>query len=1062
MERLNSIDEFKDLQARLVADRNPAIPTIVISAGTCGQASGANDLIRVTKRELLAHGLTERVGLRITGCHGFCEMEPSVLVEPHGTFYPKLGMKEMARVVEAVGKGELATELLPRDPTSGEPIARQRDLPFFKNQTRTILSRNEKVDPIRPYNYIENGGYVSLARVLHNGSREWVVNEVKASGLRGRGGAGFPTGTKWELLAKQADGRGKILVCNADEGDPGAYMDRSVLEGNPHSILEGMLIGAFATGATEGIIYVRNEYPLAIKHLVIALRQARDLGLLGEKILGTDFCFDINLVRGAGAFVCGEETALMRSIEGKMGEPRQRPPFPVERGVNGKPTAINNVETWANIPIIIERGAMEYSKVGTKKSAGTKIFSLVGKIKNTGLVEVPMGITLERIINGIGGGPVDHGRIKAVQTGGPSGGCIPSSWFDLTIDYDSLVQAGSIMGSGGMIVMDENTCMVDVAKYFMNFLKDESCGKCFTCRKGTQRMHELLDDISSGRGTPGHLDLLEELANVVKDTTMCGLGQSAANPVLSTLHYFRDEFNRHIWDKRCDAFVCKDLVGAPCQSACPIGTEAWRYVAHISRGEYQEAYNTIREVNPFPSVCARVCSHQCESRCKLGQTGSRPVAIRALKRFITDHIDPMSYKPVRDPANGKGSIRIAVVGSGPAGLTCAHNLSLKGYKVTVFETEDRPGGMLVSGVPEYRLPRAVLKREIESLLDENITLKCKTTFGKDFTLTSLFDDGYKAAFLALGAHRSRKLHIEGEDAEGAYPSMRFLKAWNLHAENLARGRVGIIGGGNSAIDAARVALRQKGVDSVTILYRRTRHEMPAFKDEIEAAIQEGVKLETLLAPVKIHLKGGKLTGVEFIKNTLGEVDASGRQKPVPIAGTEHTLALDTLVVAIGEQLQPFPLDGSMGIEISPAGTLITDPETLATRRPGVFAGGDVVTGPNTVVDAIAAGMRAATMIDRYVHDKDLKQIAPQRGPGEKIPASTLSEEELATLRRAEPPLAAMDQRRKSFAEVELSLSEKEAAQESKRCLRCDLEHAEHIEKEHGKRIPIAQTSGGQA
>ena len=569
MRKINSIDEFKGLQQRLIADRDPEIPTIVISAGTCGQASGANDLIRVTKREILAKGLGDRVNLRVTGCHGFCEKEPSVLVQPLGTFYPNVDIEAMARIVDAVIEKRVLDDLLYIDSDSGRKIEKQDDIPFYKKQVRTILSRNEGVDPIRIYNYIENGGYLALAKVLSNGGPGQVVEEVKKSGLRGRGGAGFPTGVKWEFLAKQPKGTGKYLVCNADEGDPGAYMDRSVLEGNPHSIIEGMIIGAYATGANEGFVYVRNEYPLAIKHLIIALRQAYELGILGERIFGTSLSFDLRIVKGAGAFVCGEETALMRSIEGKMGEPRQRPPFPVQKGINGKPTAINNVETWANIPEVIMRGAAEFTRVGTKGNSGTKIFSLVGKIKNTGLVEIPMGMTVREIIEEIGGGPSGKRPIKAVQTGGPSGGCIPVNMFDLPIDYDSLSKAGTIMGSGGMIVMDEGTCMVDVARYFMTFLKDESCGKCFTCRKGTQRMYEILDSIAGGRGTMADLDLLEELAIVVRDSTMCGLGQTAPNPVLSTLRYFRNEYVEHIQNHRCPAGVCKALITYTIKDNCP-------------------------------------------------------------------------------------------------------------------------------------------------------------------------------------------------------------------------------------------------------------------------------------------------------------------------------------------------------------------------------------------------------------------------------------------------------------------------------------------------------------
>jgi len=579
MEKLQSINEFKGLQKRLITDRDLTKPTIIISAGTCGQASGANDLIRITKRELLARGLTEKINLRITGCHGFCQMEPSILIEPQRTFYPIVSTENMVRIIDAVAKGKIIEELLLVDPATGKKITKQEDIPFYKKQHRTILAQSEKIDPIRIYNYLENNGYSGLLRVLEKGDAEWVVNEVKASGLRGRGGAGFPTGIKWGLLAQQPKTRGKFIVCNADEGDPGAYMDRSVLEGNPHSIIEGMLIAAYGTDATEGVIYARNEYPLAVKHMIIALRQARELGLLGKHILGTDFSFDIKIVKGAGAFVCGEETALIASIEGKMGEPRQRPPFPIEKGIDGKPTVINNVETWANIPAIITQGASEFIKIGTKNNSGTKIFSLVGKVKYNGLVEVPMGTTITDIVYGCGGGPAGKAKIKAIQTGGPSGGCIPVKMFNLPVDYDSLKQVGAIMGSGGMIVMDENTCMVDVARYFMNFLKDESCGKCFTCRKGTQRMYEILDDVSRGKGSVEQMDLLEELAQVVKDTTMCALGQTAPNPVLSTLRYFKDEYMKHIQGQQCPAGVCKKLITylinenctgcGLCRKACP-------------------------------------------------------------------------------------------------------------------------------------------------------------------------------------------------------------------------------------------------------------------------------------------------------------------------------------------------------------------------------------------------------------------------------------------------------------------------------------------------------------
>jgi len=1054
--RLSSFEELTKLRDSLVQTLDNSKPCIVIPAGTCGLASGAGDLVRIAKREILTGGLAGKVGLRVTGCHGFCQMEPSVLVEPGRIFYPRVGLDDMKRIVHAAASGQVLRDLLFVDAETGKPVEKQDDIPFFQRQVRRVLSWNEKVDPIRIHDYIRQGGYSALAQVLA-GRRQQVIDEVSRSGLRGRGGAGFPTALKWQALAKRP-GSDKILVCNADEGDPGAYMDRSILEGNPHSIIEGMLIAAYGAGASRGVAYIRNEYPMAVKHFLIALDQARRMGLLGDHILGTSFSFDIQVIKGAGAFVCGEETALIRSIEGKMGEPRQRPPFPIQKGINGKPTAINNVETWANVPLIFRLGADRFREVGTANNAGTKIFSLVGKVKNTGLVEVPMGMTIKEIVHEIGGGPVGKARIKAIQTGGPSGGCIPADMFDLPVDYDTLAKAGSIMGSGGMIVMDDNTCMVDVARYFMNFLMDESCGKCFTCRKGTQRMHEILTDICQGRGTLAHLDLLQELAEVVKDTTMCGLGQTASNPVLSTLRYFRHEYERHIVDRKCDAFVCKDLVGAPCQAACPLGTEAWRYVAMIEKGDDEEAYKVIRQANPLPSVCARVCDRKCETRCTHAVSGGEAIAVRSLKRFITDRVDPAIYKPAPFYVGSSGG-NVAVVGAGPAGLAAAHYLSLYGHKVTLIEAGSEPGGMLMSCIPAYRLPREVLRKEIAALLDANITLRCETAVGRDITVEELFKDVFKAVFLAIGADKSYRLGLEGEDVKGVYSSMQFLKAFNLRGEERAVGRVGIVGGGNSAVDAARVAIRQKAVDSVTLLYRRTSREMPAYAEEVEAALEEGIALETLISPVKIRYieaaksegvkvetfvspvridaSHGRLVDIRCIRNRLGELDSGGRRKPVPIPGSEFTMPLDTLIVAIGEHPDS-ECFARMGLEVTRSGTLRVDPQTLAASRPGVFAGGDLVTGPNTVVDAIAAGKKAAAVIDRYIRGKELRGHPEIDLPKIFVEPGALNEEAEEAV-RAEPPVLPVASRRKNTAEVEMALSEDDARREARRCLRCDLQ-----------------------
>ncbi len=1039
MEKITSITAFENLQKELCDTVDETIPTIVIPAGTCGQASGANDLIRVIKREIVGRDLSEKIQLRITGCHGFCEMEPSLLIKPADIFYPKVTISDVPHIIDATITQDVYEEHLFRDPDTNLPVAKQSDIPFFNGQTRTILSRSEQFDPIRICQYIQAGGYSAFVKALSSMTPQRVIEEVKNSGLRGRGGAGFPTGVKWELLANRPGNRGKFLVCNADEGDPGAYMDRSLLEGNPHSIIEGMLIGGFATGATEGILYIRDEYPLAIKHVTVALRQLREFGLLGDTILGTEFSFNLNIVRGAGAFVCGEETALIQSIEGKMGEPRQRPPFPAQKGIYGKPTAINNVETWANIPVIFEQGAAKYATTGTPNNAGTKILSLVGKVKYTGLVEVPMGTPLSTIVYDIGGGSGSGAGIKAVQTGGPSGGSIPRKLFNLPVDYDSLAQAGSIMGSGGMIVMDENTCMIDIAKYYMSFLKSESCGKCFTCRKGTQRMYEILNDISEGKGTLNDLALLEELAVVVKDSTMCGLGNTASNPVLSTVRYFRDEYLQHIEKKYCRAGVCKQIVGAPCRNACPVGTDVWRYVAHIQRGEYDEAYRVIGENNPFPSVCARVCNHPCETQCKLGTTGSDPVAIRMLKRFVADRVSRERHRSPGVITAHKTAPKIAIIGAGPAGLTAAYFLAKDGYAVTVFEAEKKPGGMLVCAIPPYRLPRDCIEQEIEYILSHGISLRTNTKP----SLEALLNNGYRAVFAAIGAHKSLKLGIKGEDAKGVYTAMEFLKAYNLYGKTIAQGNVGIIGGGNSAIDAARTALRFKKVTGVTVYYRRTEKEMPAYREEIDAAKEEGIAIIPLVTPKQIITKGNRLIGIECLSNKPGETDEYGRKRPTIINGTEQRYDLDTLIVAVGEQPDTAKLSGDRRLSVNKNGTITVDLDTLMTSIEGVFAGGDAVTGPNTVIEAIALGKRAAAVIPRYLNNEPLLKEPEIHLPDCYLERRGEQDGEQEPLPRAGVPLLSLKKRTNSFAEVEGVISEFEARREAGRCLRCDLEFTQN-------------------
>ena len=560
MSSLNSFRELEHLRERLQEQRQNITTTVMVCGGTGCQASGSRAVINAIRDELSRQRLDLSVRLCVTGCHGFCEQGPVIIIEPGNLFYCHVSPEDAFEIVsQTLVKGEIIERLLYTDPVSGKRVQTESEIPFYQAQDRQLLSRNLMVDPCSIEDYIVAGGYSALTRVLNGMAPEEIIKEVESSGLRGRGGGGFPTGRKWSEC-REAPGDEKYVICNADEGDPGAYMDRCVLEGNPHLVLEGMMIGAWAIGAQKGYVYVRNEYPLAVRHSRIAVDQARELGLLGDNILGSSFSFDVDIARGGGAFVCGESTALMESLEGKVGEPRPKDVHTVIDGLYHKPTTLNNVETWANVPPIILNGSSWFASKGTSGSKGTKILALTGKIKNTGLVEVAMGTPIRTVVFDIGGGALNGKPIKAVQTGGPSGGCLPVEKFDLAIDFEELSEVGSMVGSGGMVVMDEESCMVDVAKYFLTFLQDESCGKCVPCRLGVDRMLEIITDITEGRGRPEQLDLLEELADTVSQTALCGLGKTAPNPVLSTLRYFRAEYEAHIKEKKCPAGVCKALI----------------------------------------------------------------------------------------------------------------------------------------------------------------------------------------------------------------------------------------------------------------------------------------------------------------------------------------------------------------------------------------------------------------------------------------------------------------------------------------------------------------------
>ncbi|MBM4461895.1 MAG: NADH-quinone oxidoreductase subunit F [Chloroflexi bacterium] len=540
MNKLRSAAGLEQLRNRIMSQRDPERTCVVTSVGTCGLARGAAGVAQAIATELNKDGLKGTVDFRTTGCHGFCDIEPVVVIYPKRIVYCHVTTADVPQIIsETVAKGKVIKRLLYTNPATGRKIVREQNIPFYGKQYRLLTDSIRFVDPHNIEDYIALGGYTALCKVLFDMHPEEVLDEISKSGLRGRGGAGFPTFRKWEAArnAPSCDGV-RYIICNADEGDPGAYMDRSLLEGNPHSVIEGMIIGARTIGSHHGYVYVRNEYPLAVDNLGIALEQARQYGFLGKDILGSGFDFDVKISRGGGAFICGESTALMASLEGRIGEPRPKHIHTALKGLYDRPTNLNNVETWANVPLIINRGANWYSKIGTEGSKGTKIFSLVGKVNNTGLVEVPMGITLKEMVYDIGGGIPDGRKLKAIQTGGPSGGCIPESLIDLPVDFDKLTEAGSMMGSGGMIVMDEDNCMVDMARYFVKFLTEESCGKCVPCREGLDRMLDILTDITEGRGKPEDIELLEELGDVIKEASLCGLGGTAPNPVLSTIRYF--------------------------------------------------------------------------------------------------------------------------------------------------------------------------------------------------------------------------------------------------------------------------------------------------------------------------------------------------------------------------------------------------------------------------------------------------------------------------------------------------------------------------------------------
>ncbi len=1024
-----NISTFKDLEAIksdfLYKEKQFQFTAHICYAAGC-LSSDCKDFKEAFIKALESTNQQSKVIIKLTGCMGACSLGPTLIINPGNILYCNLKPTNAAYIVDHhIKKGKIAEKFCYKDPDSGEIIPNLNNIPFFKHQQKIVLKNCGSIDYGSVEEYIAHDGYYALAKVLNSMTAHQVIDEVKKSGLRGRGGGGFPVGLKW-AFANAAKSDQKYIICNADEGDPGAFMDRSLLEGDAHCVIEGMLIGGFAIGASKGIVYIRAEYPIAVERLTMAIKAARELGLLGKNILMSDFSFDIEIRIGAGAFVCGEETALMDSVEGKRGEPRQKPPYPVQSGLFGQPTVINNVETFGNIAAIIFNGSGWFSAIGTEKSKGTKVFALAGDIVQKGLIEVPMGITLGEIIYEVGGGIPRGKSFKVAQTGGPSGGCLTPGHLNTPIDYDSLIQHGAIMGSGGLICADEDTCMVDMARFFMDFVQDESCGKCIPCRIGTKRMLEILERITVGQGKEGDVELLIELGNSIKESAICGLGQTAPNPVLSTIKYFRHEYDEHIRHKYCRSGVCSDLFISPCQNACPAGVNVPGYIALIAAGRVRDAYNLIRQENPFPSICGRVCTHPCESKCRRAQL-DEPIAIADLKRYAADYV-LNSGEPFMSLIFQKNGKSVAIIGAGPSGLTCGYYLARQGYTVDIYEEKGVAGGILAYGIPEYRLPKEALRKEIDSITQAGINIFYNTKIGTDVTFNEL-KSKYNAVYIATGTQLSRKIGIEGEEKTGVYHGLDFLRDINLKKNVEVQGVVAVIGGGSTAIDAARSALRL-GAQKVHILYRRTKEEMPADKREIEDAIEEGVILHELVAPVRF-IGNGAVTRIECVKMKPGRYGKDGRRVPVVVPDSNFKLEIDLAIPAVS-QYSDFPFITKAEVGITDWGTFIVDPDTQMTTQAGIFAGGDVARGSDVVITAIADGKNAAKSIDKYLGGKGKLNI----GEPIELPAKGIEEGNTVEHERLQMRYLDLDQRKNNFDEVPQGFHKLNAIAEAMRCLQC--------------------------
>jgi NADH-quinone oxidoreductase subunit F len=1031
----------------------PDIPAIAVGMGTCGIGSGADVLFEAFSA--LQKKKKDGFFLRSVGCFGCCSEEPLVLISIPGkpmVLLHKVGEADCAPIVKALLEGTYYSEkafckisrwdhhLSFHEYGDGFPeLLEWNEIPFFHPQLKLVLRDAGIIDPTNIAEYVSVGGYRALEKALFSMNRDAVLDEVKSSKLRGRGGAGFPTGLKWELMKKEESAQ-KYLICNADEGDPGAYMNRNEMESDPHMLIEGMLLASYVTGAEEGIIYVRAEYPLAVERLQKAIADAYANNLLGKDILGANMRFDLQVVEGAGAFVCGEETALIASLEGRAGRPRSKPPFPSQKGYLGYPTTINNLETWCNIPLIIGKGSDWFVKYGIPSSPGTKVFSLVGKVKHTGLVELPLGEKLTTLVYEAGGGSVSKTkRIKAVQSGGPSGGCIPARLFDKSIDYESLAALGSIMGSGGMVVMDNDNCMVDSARYFVEFTTKESCGNCTPCREGLSQVFSILDRITKGEGKKDDLQMLETLGAHISDTAMCGLGQSATNPVLTTLRYFPEEYENHILRKRCEAGTCEALVEELCSNSCPLSMRIPTYIALLRENRLVEAFTSTLEDNPLPGTLGRICHFHCQMRCRRDTLDS-PVHQGELHRYLADTLYKMGneqdvYQEMVAKIPASTGKKIGIVGAGPAGLSAAFYLVRLGHEVTIYDEHQEAGGVLRYGIPSYRLPREVLAKELELFEQLPITFAFNKRLGKDMQISDL-KQSYDEVILALGSYHHATLQLDGADRGQVVQGTDVLNALAEGDTPPVGDRVVVIGGGNVAIDVAR-SLWRLGVE-VTIAYRRDKEDMPANESEIEEAFAEGIPCVFNVAPKRISRDNkGRLEALEVEALEIGEYDLSGRRIRRG-TGSIQSLACDTVIVAIGERVDTELLETEK-LAVSKRGHLEVKPYLYETNQEHVWAIGDVINGPSTAAEAMGQGKEVARLIDRRLSGEDRFAQLFTTFSYEQTVGKTLYEGKAINAEKL--PVAA---RSGSFEEVNKGYTGRQARMEAGRCLRCDVKCEQEV------------------